>query len=105
MTRQELHHHAMRYLLPLPFCRTSASCRGTVSQQHSMQIVLKAYGLFWLRCADAMPVEIVQFCWQYNMQRLQNLPELAGGVVSDLTLDANSSRCLHAGMCSRLLSI
>ncbi len=30
--------------------------------------------------ADAMPVEIVQFCWKYNLNRLQNLPELAGGV-------------------------
>lgn len=29
--------------------------------------------------ADAMPVEIVQFCWKYNLDRLQNLPELAGG--------------------------
>ena len=26
--------------------------------------------------ADAMPVEIVQFCWQYNLERLQNLPEV-----------------------------
>lgn len=27
---------------------------------------------------DAMPVEIVQFCWKYNLERLQKLPELAG---------------------------
>lgn len=27
---------------------------------------------------DAMPVEIVQFCWKYNLERLQNLPELVG---------------------------
>mmetsp|Transcript_14212 Transcript_14212/g.35963 ORF Transcript_14212/g.35963 Transcript_14212/m.35963 type:complete len:319 (-) Transcript_14212:773-1729(-) len=26
----------------------------------------------------AMPVEIVQFCWKYNLQRLQRLPEVAG---------------------------
>lgn len=26
--------------------------------------------------ADAMPVEIVQFCWQYNLERLQKLPEV-----------------------------
>lgn len=26
----------------------------------------------------AMPVEIVQFCWKYNVGRLQNLPEVAG---------------------------
>ncbi|KAH7427737.1 hypothetical protein KP509_10G057400 [Ceratopteris richardii] len=26
----------------------------------------------------AMPVEIVQFCWKYNAERLKNLPELAG---------------------------
>jgi len=26
----------------------------------------------------AMPVEIVQFCWKYNLERLQNLPEVAG---------------------------
>jgi len=25
-----------------------------------------------------MPVEIVQFCWKYNLDRLQNLPELEG---------------------------
>ena len=25
-----------------------------------------------------MPVEIVQFCWKYNLERLQNLPELKG---------------------------
>ena len=25
-----------------------------------------------------MPIEIVQFCWEYNLQKLQNLPELAG---------------------------
>ena len=29
-------------------------------------------------CADALPVEIVQFCYKYNLERLQNLPELAG---------------------------
>jgi hypothetical protein len=23
-----------------------------------------------------MPVEIVQFCWKYNLGRLQNLPEV-----------------------------
>jgi ribose 5-phosphate isomerase A len=28
--------------------------------------------------ADAMPVEIVQFCWKYNLERLQQLPEVAG---------------------------
>ena len=28
--------------------------------------------------ADAMPVEIVQFCWEYNLERLQKLPEAAG---------------------------
>jgi len=26
----------------------------------------------------AMPVEIVQFCWKYNLERLANLPEVAG---------------------------
>jgi len=26
----------------------------------------------------AMPVEVVQFCWKYNLQRLQELPEVAG---------------------------
>ena len=25
-----------------------------------------------------MPVEIVQFCWKYNLDRLQSLPELGG---------------------------
>ena len=33
--------------------------------------------LGWL-FAVAMPVEIVQFCWKYNLQRLQNLPEVKG---------------------------
>ena len=28
--------------------------------------------------ADAMPVEITDFCWKYNLQRLQNLPEVKG---------------------------
>lgn len=27
---------------------------------------------------DAMPVEIVQFCWKYNLERLKSLPEVAG---------------------------
>ncbi|KAJ7568370.1 hypothetical protein O6H91_01G029500 [Diphasiastrum complanatum] len=26
----------------------------------------------------AMPVEVVQFCWKYNLERLKNLPEVAG---------------------------
>lgn len=26
----------------------------------------------------AMPVEVVQFCWKYNAERLKNLPEVAG---------------------------
>ena len=30
----------------------------------------------------AMPVEIVQFCWKYNAERLKNLPEVAGCEVS-----------------------
>ena len=25
-----------------------------------------------------MPVEITQFCWEFNLRRLQDLPELAG---------------------------
>lgn len=25
-----------------------------------------------------MPVEVVQFCWKYNAERLKNLPEVAG---------------------------
>ena len=25
-----------------------------------------------------MPVEIVQFCWEYNLERLQKLPEAEG---------------------------
>ncbi|KAK9811001.1 hypothetical protein WJX73_005160 [Symbiochloris irregularis] len=29
---------------------------------------------------DAMPVEVVQFCWDYNLERLQHLPELEGSV-------------------------
>ena len=30
--------------------------------------------------ADDMPVEVVQFCWDYNLDRLQTLPELEGSV-------------------------
>jgi len=26
----------------------------------------------------AMPVEVIQFCWKYNAERLKNLPEVAG---------------------------
>jgi hypothetical protein len=26
----------------------------------------------------AMPVEVVQFCWKYNAERLKTLPEVAG---------------------------
>lgn len=36
----------------------------------------------------AMPVEIVQFCWKYNLQRLENLPEVKGCKVAyRLTLE------------------
>ncbi len=28
--------------------------------------------------ADAMPIEVTQFGWDYNLKRLQNLPELEG---------------------------
>lgn len=27
---------------------------------------------------DAMPVEIVQFCWEFNLKRLAELPEVKG---------------------------
>ena len=27
---------------------------------------------------DAMPVEIVQFCWEFNLKRLAELPEVRG---------------------------
>lgn len=33
----------------------------------------------------AMPVEVVQFCWKYNAERLKNLPELAGCEVHRFT--------------------
>jgi hypothetical protein len=36
----------------------------------------------------AMPVEIVQFCWKYNLQRLENLPEVKGCKVSSFNLVA-----------------
>ena len=63
-----------------------AACRAHQSQ-----------GLACLCCADAMPVEIVQFCWQYNMQRLQNLPELAGNKARDPRLThALLYKCRHA---------
>lgn len=31
-----------------------------------------------LGVSGAMPVEITQFCWEYNLRRIQALPELAG---------------------------
>merc|ERR1712182_52787 len=37
----------------------------------------------------AMPVEIVQFCWKYNLERLQNLPEVAGSEAK-LRMDGDS---------------
>lgn len=40
--------------------------------------------------ADAMPVEIVQFCWKYNLDRLQNLPEVAGATAK-LRLNSDGS--------------
>ena len=30
--------------------------------------------------ADAMPIEVTQFGWDYNLKRLQNLPELEGSI-------------------------
>lgn len=48
--------------------------------------------LCWLKSlstfSDAMPVEIVQFCWKYNLERLQNLPEVAG-CVAKLRMDGD----------------
>ena len=37
-----------------------------------------------------MPVEIVQFCWKYNLQRLQNLPEVKG-CTAELRLNGDGS--------------
>jgi hypothetical protein len=55
--------------------------------------VTSLYG--WTQLVDglggsklAMPVEIVQFCWKYNLQRLENLPEVKGCKVSNFTLVA-----------------
>ena len=39
--------------------------------------------------ADSMPVEIVQFCWEYNLDRLQNLPEAAGLKEAKLRMDGD----------------
>lgn len=36
----------------------------------------------------AMPVEVVQFCWKYNAERLKNLPEVAGCEV-ELRMDGD----------------
>jgi len=38
---------------------------------------------------DAMPVEIVQFCWEYNLDRLQKLPEAAGLEEAKLRMDGD----------------
>ena len=40
--------------------------------------------------ADAMPVEIVQFCWEYNLERLKNLPEVAGLKEAKLRMDGDA---------------
>jgi ribose 5-phosphate isomerase A len=37
----------------------------------------------------AMPVEIVQFCWRYNLERLKALPEVAG-CRAELRIDKDS---------------
>ena len=42
-----------------------------------------------MACADAMPVEIVQFCWDYNQRRLEALPELAGLKEAKLRKDSD----------------
>jgi ribose 5-phosphate isomerase A len=34
----------------------------------------------------AMPVEVVQFCWKYNAERLKTLPEVAGCEVVTIPL-------------------
>ena len=36
-----------------------------------------------------MPVEIVQFCWKYNLERLQKLPEVAGLKEAKLRMDGD----------------
>lgn len=36
-----------------------------------------------------MPVEIVQFCWEYNLGRLKNLPEAAGLKEAKLRMDGD----------------
>lgn len=49
------------------------------STQSSLALLpVRLMAVLLVAAADAMPVEIVQFCWKYNLERLQNLPELAG---------------------------
>ena len=36
-----------------------------------------------------MPVEIVQFCWEYNLERLKNLPEVDGLKEAKLRMDGD----------------
>ena len=43
----------------------------------------------------AMPVEVVQFCWKYNLERLQGLPEVAG---CEVPLHCLTARGAGAGM-------
>ena len=67
------------YVLPRTPCLGLSTPRLWSSQAFSsalLPVMLMVVLLF--AAADAMPVEIVQFCWKYNLERLQNLPELAG---------------------------
>lgn len=47
---------------------------------YSLRLYFPCFLMHCFPCAVAMPVEIVQFCWKYNLTRLQNLPEVAGCV-------------------------
>ena len=64
------------YGLHVTLCLAISTPRLWSSQAFLLPVMLMAVLLF--AAADAMPVEIVQFCWKYNLERLQNLPELAG---------------------------
>lgn len=63
---------------------SKGECFLAVKEQHLMATAVRpqmlGFGtsIFKLCAADAMPVEIVQFCYKYNLGRLQDLPELAG---------------------------
>ncbi len=77
-----LFFYALRFFQVLfidPLCRTSPFHTLILSILVQLVNGLGGSGL-------AMPVEVVQFCWKYNAERLKTLPEVAGCEVVTIPL-------------------